>query len=1246
MMKTITQRIVPWRGMHYLIGMCMLIAGMAIPQKALSQNCIDLMKAECENTPIIVQLNNSNEFELTLFGDFFESTIEDCDPSQFMITIRHSDTIVTNEGSAPDFLNTNGCDYVGKTLVAQLTTNNGSSMVDVCTRQVILLPRIICTDTVLYCNHPVFESTLDDTVLPLQFSCDSFDISTLDIQIIDEFWNDMMSMDTLFRIWEVTSNNGKASVTCTDTITREAIPAENIIFPANDTVFCNLWDGNPPSPLLSGLPYLIDAESGDTIYLEPGEITHCVTVSYTDEAWGRFDCEMEKYIREWKIRTQDGMETGTQMITVLDTNPPLAEFLFTPIDSLETVIDGDTLNVPVYQVSTGSHGCESDGNIPVLYATDDCAGVAKVSASVTDANNITYNLTNGGPFMGFEEGKYLVTYNVADSCWNEAQYYVWVQVKDHVNPVILLGDQYNISMSGEVTWLDLEEFVSHHVTDNCGLELVVGRRVGDHATACGAADSTSQVGMYRQKYQMWLENDGWNCTDLVDVDSGWLDKIPFCCAEIGSEIMIEIMAIDQSCNVSRGMTVIIPIDKGGATIFERLPDVALACEAWTEHYQDLIFTDTSGNQPNLDSLDKYFGTYLPYVPGSTPESAPINVEDISCDIIDGVMVKAQSIFQTHNGLYRATCAGELTQEADLVYDTGCNTFTIRRQFLVNGTVIAVQNIRTEIRCPFEAESFDYPANHDTMITIADIGILKDADYWTGNRFNLETEGPEYAGSDCRVVAIGYVDKLMDMISSSNPNEADAVIVRTWCMADWCTSDMGPDWKSSIGNDGILMWTQNIKIFVDPDSPDIALEDIIKAPEDVVVTPPGEKSVFEVSGRIRTEDALNVNNVTVELTTPDQNDQLVTNESGSFKLQVNEGSRVRITPVKKGDMANGLSTLDLIIIQRHLLRKQLITSPYKLIAADVNNDGNLTPADILQMRRIILNKMEGMEDALSWKFVDANYTFINKKAAYSENYPTALDIERISKDLKSEFVAVKLGDVNQSVNVSRSSNRSQYPVTAVEVEDQLVKPGDVVEIPIRMTESMRLAGIQFALKVDEHSLDILDVHGENVALDDQHWNVDQGEVRLSWIDVHTTAVQPGDELVTVTVRANREGMLRDLIAFNNTGLEAEVYDESDQIRRLGLTFTQVKDPTLTFQVLQNRPNPVQHETIIDYVLPQDAQAKLMVHDVTGKLVYTQKADAFRGNNQFRIHTNQLQAGVLYYTITSGEHTATRKMVVIR
>ncbi|HLU94302.1 MAG TPA: T9SS type A sorting domain-containing protein, partial [Membranihabitans sp.] len=1073
----------------------------------------------------------------------------------------------------------------------------------------------------------------------------SFDLPSLDLEIIDEFWADMSLMDTLFRVWEVRSNNGKGVVTCTDTIVREAIPLASVIFPADDTVFCESWDGTSPDPSLSGRPYIIDEESGDTTYLDAGGFTHCATISYTDEAWGRLDCELEKYLRYWKIRTAEGVLLDTQAITVIDTLGPVGQFQFAAADSLETIVDGDTFNVPVFRISTGSHGCESDGNLPVLYATDGCSGVHSVSATTTDEDGIVHKLTNGGPFMGFSEGKYLVTYTAADSCWNMSNYYVWVEVTDHVNPVILLGDVYNITMSGEVTWLDLREFVKHHVTDNCGLELVVGRRVGDHATSCGADDSTSIVGMYRDKYRMWLENDGWDCTGLVDVDSGWLDKIPFCCADLGSEVMIEIMAIDQSCNVSRGMTFVVPIDKGGATIYERLPDISLACSAWSEHYQDLIINDTATNGLNLDSLDKYFGTYQPFVPGSTPELNPIQIEDHTCYVADGIMVTEEILQETHDGLYQASCAGVLTQEAELVYDEGCNTFTIVRHFLINGSEIAIQRISTEIRCPFVEEAFEYPANHDTMVTIADIGILRDPAYWTGNRFNLETEGPVYAGSDCRVIAIGYVDKLMDMISSSNPNEADAVIVRTWCMADWCSSDLGPDWKSSIGNDGILMWVQNIKIFVDPDNPDVAIAKTDPNGNEVVTNnPPTTKSVFDVKGQIRTEDALNVNNVTVEWKTTDQSEEMVTNESGTFEIKVNEGSRVKITPVKKGGLGNGLSTLDLILIQRHLLRKQLITSPYKLIAADANNDRKLTPADVLFLRRVILNKMDGLAEASSWKFIDAKYSFINQKAAYSEDYPTELDIEHISKDLTSEFIAVKLGDVNHSANVSRSSSRTSHPYMALEVKNQTVTRGEIVEVPILMTESIKMAGVQFALQADTRSVEVLEVRSGNVTLDQDQWTLEDGLIRLSWSDIESHDMAPGDQLITVKLRANRDVALQDALSLNQEVIIPEVYDQADQIRNLGLTF--VENDESVFAVYQNRPNPVQGETIIEYNAGRNAEVRLQIHDVTGKLIYTDEADVNRGVNQFRVHTNQLQAGVLYYTITDGKHSATRKMVVIR
>src|SRR5690625_6975422 len=94
-------------------------------------------------------------------------------------------------------------------------------------------------------------------------------------------------------------------------------------------------------------------------------------------------------------------------------------------------------------------------------------------------------------------------------------------------------------------------------------------------------------------------------------------------------------------------------------------------------------------------------------------------------------------------------------------------------------------------------------------------------------------------------------------------------------------------------------------------------------------------------------------------------------------------------------------MDLILIQRHLLGKQLLTSPYQLIAADADNDKRLTPADVLFLRRIILGKTDDLDLTSSWKFVDANYVFSNKKTAYAEDYPTAKDIRR-SEEHTSEL----------------------------------------------------------------------------------------------------------------------------------------------------------------------------------------------------------------------------------------------------
>ena len=83
----------------------------------------------------------------------------------------------------------------------------------------------------------------------------------------------------------------------------------------------------------------------------------------------------------------------------------------------------------------------------------------------------------------------------------------------------------------------------------------------------------------------------------------------------------------------------------------------------------------------------------------------------------------------------------------------------------------------------------------------------------------------------------------------------------------------------------------------------------------------------------------------------------------------------ITPDKKGEMIDGVSTLDLILIQRHILGIEKLSSPYKLIAADVDGNGRITATDLAQLRRHVLGLAQSSGDN-SWVFVPQNYEFEN------------------------------------------------------------------------------------------------------------------------------------------------------------------------------------------------------------------------------------------------------------------------------
>ena len=94
---------------------------------------------------------------------------------------------------------------------------------------------------------------------------------------------------------------------------------------------------------------------------------------------------------------------------------------------------------------------------------------------------------------------------------------------------------------------------------------------------------------------------------------------------------------------------------------------------------------------------------------------------------------------------------------------------------------------------------------------------------------------------------------------------------------------------------------------------------------------------------------------------------------------------------------------------------------------------------------------------------------------------------------------------------------------------------------------------------------------------------------------------------------------------------------------------------TTALLANYPNPFNPETWIPYQLSKPAKVSISIHSVDGKLIrtlelgrlsagiYHNKSHAayWDGRNEFG---EPIASGIYFYTLTAGDFTASRKMLI--
>jgi hypothetical protein len=173
----------------------------------------------------------------------------------------------------------------------------------------------------------------------------------------------------------------------------------------------------------------------------------------------------------------------------------------------------------------------------------------------------------------------------------------------------------------------------------------------------------------------------------------------------------------------------------------------------------------------------------------------------------------------------------------------------------------------------------------------------------------------------------------------------------------------------------------------------------------------------ISGLIRTENGIPLDEVNVELT-GDVNAIFITDTSGAYEfLSLELFQEYSVKPYKDGNYQNGVSTFDLVLIQKHILGIELLDSPYKIVAADVNNSESISTLDLIFLRRLILNLDSTLSAVPPWRFIKTYHNFIDPLNPWSGYLPERINFNYLYSSYDNQdFIAVKMGDVNNSVDL--------------------------------------------------------------------------------------------------------------------------------------------------------------------------------------------------------------------------------------
>ena len=314
------------------------------------------------------------------------------------------------------------------------------------------------------------------------------------------------------------------------------------------------------------------------------------------------------------------------------------------------------------------------------------------------------------------------------------------------------------------------------------------------------------------------------------------------------------------------------------------------------------------------------------------------------------------------------------------------------------------------------------------------------------------------------------------------------------------------------------------------------------------------------------------------------------------------------------------------------------------AGDVDTSNSIGATDVTKIQNHFLNPAAN-------KFARGVWTFWKKSDNVTTNPPTTTNQVVVNgANVAQDFYGMCTGDFNGSntppAGYPGTKSKAASHIELAYQNSKKVGTGQVLELPVRVTEAAQVTAISIIARIPSNLVDISDIYlsdgSVKITSDNEklRYTLIGDELRISWTSETPLVLSAYDKLLTIKMKTKDalkssqsvklqivEDELNELADGYSYGIEHTALI-TDALEGSALGINELNQDLFDIEC---HPNPFANSTSINYVLPQDGQVMIEVYNLLGtKIISLVNEPQQAGNHSVKFEGMNLSPGL--YTVT--------------